>query len=59
MEPRRDEDALREPKVREVTLLCQPLVTQDSGRLDVRPQVRIAVVNCYTALGIPVAEAVG
>ena len=65
-EPRRDEDALREPKVREAKLLGQRLMARDFDRqvaeLQVRIavlQVRIAVLNGYTALGIPVTEAVG
>ena len=65
-EPRRDKDALREPKVREAKLLGQRLMARDFDRqvaeLQVRIavlQVRIAVLNGYTALGIPVTEAVG
>jgi len=58
-EPRRDEDALREPKVREAKLLGQRLMARDFDRQVAELQVRIAVLNGYTALGIPVTEAVG
>ena len=58
-EPRRDKDALREPKVREAKLLGQRLMARDFDRQVEELQVRIAVLNGYTALGIPVTEPVG
>ena len=57
--PRRNEDALYEPKVREAKLLGQRLMARDFDRQVAELQVRIAVLNRYTALGIPVTEAVG
>ena len=56
---RRNEDALREPKVREAKLMGQRLMARDFDRQVAELQVRIAVLNGYTALGIPVTEAVG
>jgi hypothetical protein len=58
-EPCRDEDALREPKVRKAKLLGQRLMARDFDRQVAELQVRIAVLNGYTALGIPVTEAAG
>ena len=58
-EPRRDKDALREPTVREAKLLGQRLMARDFDRQVAERQFRIAVLNDYTALGIPVTEAVG
>lgn len=58
-EPRRNEDALREPKVREAKLLGQRLMARDFDRQVAEFQVRVAVLNGFTALGIPVTEAVG
>ena len=57
--PHRDKDALCEPKVREAKLLGQRLMARDFDRQVAELQVRIAVLNRYTALGIPVTEAVG
>ena len=56
-EPRRDEDALREPKVREAKLLGQRLMARDFDRQVAELQVRIAVLN--GSLGIPVTDTVG
>jgi hypothetical protein len=58
-EPRREQDALREPKVREAKLMGQRLMARDFGRHVAATQVRIAVLNGYIALGIPVTQAVG
>ena len=58
-EPRRDKDALCEPKDREAKLLGQRLMARDFDRQDAEFQVRVAVLNGFTALGIPVTEAVG
>ena len=58
-EPRRDDDALLEPNVREEKLLGQRLMARDFDRKAAELQVRIAVLNSYTAPGIPVAEAAG
>ena len=57
--PRRDEDALREPQVREAKLPGQRLMARDFDCQVAELQVRIAILNGYTALGIPVTEAVG
>ncbi|ASP23386.1 transposase (plasmid) [Antarctobacter heliothermus] len=40
-----------------VKLLGQPLIASDFGRQGAKLHFRIAVVNSYTALGIPVTEA--
>ena len=42
-----------------VKLLGQPLMARDFDRQVAELQVRIAVLNGYTALGIPVTETVG
>ena len=42
-----------------VKLLGQRLMARNFERQVVEVQVRIAVMNGYTALGIPVTEAVG
>ena len=42
-----------------VKLLGQRLMARDFDRQVAELQVRIAVLNGYTALGIPVTEAVG
>ncbi len=42
-----------------VKLLGQCLMARDCDRRVAENQVRIAVLNGYTALGIPVTEAVG
>ena len=57
--PRRYKDALCEPKVRDAKLLGQRLMARDFDRHVAELQVRIAVLNGYTALGIPVTESVG
>ncbi len=56
---RRDQDALREPKVREAKLMGQRLMARDSDRQVAEIHVRIPVLNGYTALGIPITEPVG
>ena len=40
-----------------VKLLGQPLIASDFGRHGAKLQFRLAVVNSYTALGLPVTEA--
>ena len=52
-------DALREPQDREAKLLRQRLMARDFDRQVAEFQVRVAVLNGFTALGIPVTEAVG
>tara|TARA_R100001086_G_scaffold146625_1_gene77592 strand:+ start:253 stop:390 length:138 start_codon:yes stop_codon:yes gene_type:complete len=42
-----------------VKLLGQRLMARDFDRLIAELEVRITVLNAYTALGIPVIEAVG
>ncbi|SFR08350.1 hypothetical protein SAMN04244569_02322 [Paracoccus denitrificans] len=42
-----------------VKLLGQRLMARDFDRQVAEIQIRIAVLNDYTALGIPVTEAVG
>ena len=42
-----------------VKLLGQRLMARDFDRQVAELQIRIAVLNDYTALGIPVTEAVG
>ena len=42
-----------------VKLLGQHLMARDFGRHVAEDQVRIAILNGYTALGIPVTKAVG
>ncbi len=42
-----------------VKLLGQRLMARDFGRQAAELQIRAAVMNGYTALGIPVTEAVG
>ena len=58
-EPRRDQDALYKPKVREAKLLGQRLMARDFDRQVAEIHVRIAVLNGYTALGTPFTEPVG
>jgi hypothetical protein len=48
-----------ETKIHCVKLLRQRLMARDFDRQVAELQVRIAVLNGYTALGIPVTEAVG
>ena len=52
-------DALCEPKVREAKLLGQRLMARDFDRQVAEFQVRVAVLNGFTALGIPETQAVG
>ena len=58
-EPCRNENALCEPKVREAKLLGQRLMARDFDRQVAEFQVRVAVLNGFTALGIPVTKVVG
>ena len=48
-----------ETKMHKVKLLGQRLMARDFDRQVAELQIRIAVLNGYTALGIPVTEAVG
>jgi len=48
-----------ETKMHCVKLLGQRLMARDFDRQVAEVQIRIAVMNGYTALGIPVTEAVG
>ena len=48
-----------ETKMHRIKLLGQRLMARDFDRQVAELQVRIAVLNGYTALGIPVTEAVG
>ena len=57
--PRRNKDALCEPKVRVAKLLGQRLMARDFDRQLAEFQVRAAVLNGFTALGIPVTMLVG
>ena len=57
--PRRNKDALCEPKVRVAKLLGQRLMARDFDRQLAEFQVRVAVLNGFTALGIPVTKLVG
>ena len=57
--PRRNQDALLEPKDREAKLLGQRLAARDFDRQVAEFQVRVAVLNGFTALGIPITETVG
>ena len=52
-------DALAEPKVREAKLPGQRLAARDFDRQLAAFQVRVAVLNGCTALGIPVTETLG
>jgi len=58
-EPRRNKDALCEPKVRAAKLLGQRLMARDFDRQVPEFQVRVVVLNSFTALGTPVTETVG
>jgi hypothetical protein len=42
-----------------IKLLGQQLMTRDFDRQVAEVQVRVAILNGYTALGIPVTKAVG
>ena len=57
--PRRNQDALCEPKVREAKLLGQRLMARDFDRQVAEFQVRVAVLNGFTRLGIPVTKVTG
>jgi len=50
---------LCEPKVREAELPGQRLAARDFDRQVAEFQVRVAVVNSFTALGMPVTKVVG
>lgn len=52
-------DALCEPKIRVAKLLCQNLMARDFDRHAAEFQVRVAVLNGFTALGSPVTKVVG
>lgn len=51
-------DALREPKVRKAKLLGQRLTARDFDRQVAEIQIRVAVRNGFTALGIAVTKVV-
>ena len=57
--PRRNQDALCEPKDREAKLLGQRLMARDFDRQVAEFPVRVAVLNGYTALSIPVTTVTG
>ena len=57
--PRRHQDALCEPKVREAKLPGQCLSARDFDRQVAEFQIRVAVLNGFTALGTPITETVG
>ena len=57
--PRRNQDALREPKVRVAKLLGQRLMARDFDRQVAEFQIRVAVLNGFTTLGIPVTKVTG
>jgi len=57
--PRRNQDALCEPKVREAKLLGQRLSARDFDRQVAEFQNRVAVLNGFTSLGTPITETVG
>jgi hypothetical protein len=57
--PRRNQDALCEPKVREAKLLGQRLSARDFDRQVAEFQIRVAVLNGFTALGTPITETMG
>jgi hypothetical protein len=50
---------LCEPKVREAKLLGQRLSARDFDLQDAEFQIRVAVLNGFTALGTPITETVG
>ena len=52
-------DALCGPKVREAKLLGQRLMARDFDRQVAQFQVRVAALNGFTALGIPVTVVAG
>ena len=54
--PRRNKDALCEPKVRVAKLLGQRLMARDFDRQVAEFQIRVAVLNGFTTLGIPVTK---
>ncbi len=58
-EPCRDENALCEPQDRKAKLSGQRLMARDFDRQVAEFQVRVAVLNGYTAPGIPVTKLVG
>ena len=57
--PRRNKDALCEPKVRVAKLLGQRLMARDFDRQVAEFQIRVAVLNGFTTLGIPVTKVTG
>ena len=56
--PSRNQDALCEPKVRVAKLLGQRLMARDFDRQVAEFQIRVAVLNGFTTLGIPVTKVV-
>ena len=58
-EPCRNKNALCESKVRVAKLLGQRLMERDFDRQVAAFQVRVAVLNGFTALGIPVTKGAG
>ena len=58
-EPCINKNALCEPKVREAKLPGQRLMARDFDRQVAEFQVRMAVLNGYTALGISVTKVAG
>ena len=58
-EPRRNQDVLCGPKVREAKLLGQRLSARDFDRQVAELQKRVAVLNGFTSLGTPITETVG
>lgn len=57
--PRRNQDAFGEPKLRTAKLPGQHLAAQDIDGQVAGLQVRAAVLNGFTALGIHVTDVVG
>ena len=57
--PRRNQDALCEPKVRVAKLLGQRLMAHNFDRQGTDSQVRVTVLNGLTAHGIQVTKDVG
>ena len=57
--PRRNQDTLCDPKIRVAKLLGQRLKARDFDRQVAKFQICVAVLNGYTALGIPVTKVVG
>jgi hypothetical protein len=58
-EPGGNKDDLPEPKVHAAKLLGQRLMSRDFDRRVAEVKIRVAVLNCFTALGISVTVAAG